>query len=73
MKKICEYFFIEDSVKFKDEAGDTYELAGSLEVKGIQGTDRRKYFLDLMRLSPRDLNYKDSEDYLCCVLRRELL
>ena len=27
-----------------------------------------------MRLSPRDLNYKDeSDDYLCCVIRPELI
>lgn len=28
-----------------------------MAVKGIKGTDRRNYVLDLMRLSPRDFNY----------------
>jgi protein TIF31 len=47
-------------------------LAGALEVKGILGSDKRKYILDLMRLSPRDLNYQ-GDDNLCCVLRLELV
>ena len=41
-------------------------------MKGILGSDKRKYILDLMRLSPRDINYK-GEDNLCCVFRLELI
>ena len=59
MKKVCEYFSLDDQVQFYDESKKEYTLAGSLEVKGIRGSDRRKYILDLMRLSPRDANYKD--------------
>jgi len=33
------------------------EIAGSPEIKGVRGTDRRKYLIDLMRMLPRDHNY----------------
>jgi septal ring factor EnvC (AmiA/AmiB activator) len=43
-------------------------------MKGLKGTDKRKYLLDFMRLSPRDLNFvSETDDYLCCVLRAEVL
>ena len=47
-------------------------MSGSSEVKGIRGTDKRLYIIDLLRLSPRDLNYPDKEDS-ACVLRLELI
>jgi hypothetical protein len=31
------------------------------------------YLLDLLRLSPRDLNYADDALHQCCVLRPELV
>ena len=34
-------------------------MAACIEVKGILGSDKRMYLLDLLRLSPRDLNYPD--------------
>lgn len=78
MKKICENFLLDDDVKFLDEKGNEISLAGSIEVKGLLGSDRKKYVLDLMRLNPRDLNYvgttpEEKERYLCCVLRTELI
>jgi len=48
-------------------------LAASTEVKGILGTDNRKYLIDLLRLSPRDLNFSDPKKYSTCLLRHELL
>lgn len=33
------------------------QVCGPLEVKGILGSDKRKYLLDLARLSPRDANW----------------
>jgi protein TIF31 len=47
-------------------------MAGGIEVKGILGSDKRMYLLDLLRLSPRDLNYPDNDLHQCCVLRPEL-
>lgn len=41
-------------------------------MKGIRGTDRRKYILDLVRMSPRDANYK-TEDNSGCLIRPELI
>lgn len=73
MKEVCKHFYLDDSIAFKDENGKEHELAASIEVKGIRGTDRRKYMLDLMRLSPRDLNYPDAKEHATCVLRQELI
>jgi hypothetical protein len=49
-------------------------ILASPEVKGIRGSDKKKFLLDLMRLSPRDTNWigQDNE-YLCCVIRPELI
>lgn len=47
-------------------------MAGSCDLKGIIGTDKRKYIIDLLRLSPRDLNYLGEENH-ACVLRYELI
>lgn len=78
MKKICENFFLDDDVHFLDEKQVDVSLAGSIEVKGLLGSDRKKYVLDLMRLNPRDLNYvaenpEDKDNFLCCVIRTELI
>ena len=79
MKKIQEInkiFSIKDTHKFKDLEGKELELASSPDVKGILGGDRRKYVLDIMRLSPRDLNWKKAEseeEYNSCVFRLTLI
>ena len=38
-----------------DKAGKRHELEGSLETKGLLGTDGRKYVLDLYRITPLDI------------------
>ena len=38
-----------------DKEGQKHELEGSVETKGILGTDGRKYVLDLYRLQPLDV------------------
>lgn len=55
-----------------DGKAEKKKIAGSYEIKGILGSDKRKYILDLMRLSPRDYNYMEPKNY-CCVLRPELI
>lgn len=40
-------------------SGTIKAIAGSPEIKGVKGTDRRKYIIDLMRIQPRDANYPD--------------
>jgi protein TIF31 len=63
---------LEDSVECADENGKVWNISGGLEVKGILGSDKRKYVLDTMRLSPRDVNYPGMDNN-CCVLRLELI
>jgi hypothetical protein len=48
--------------KLKTEAGGVVELPSSLEVKGILGTDSRRYALDLFRIFPPDPNYTPLEE-----------
>jgi protein TIF31 len=38
-----------------DSAGKRHELEGSVETKGLLGTDGRKYVLDLYRVTPLDI------------------
>ncbi|RFU27013.1 hypothetical protein B7463_g9332, partial [Scytalidium lignicola] len=38
-----------------DKDGKRYELEGSIETKGLLGTDGRKYVLDLYRITPLDI------------------
>jgi protein TIF31 len=54
MVQVCSKLNIDSNVEFIDEKGEKKQVAGSYEIKGILGSDKRKYILDLMRLSPRD-------------------
>lgn len=49
MKKVCEQLNIK-VVRVIDGEGKEVEIAGSLEVKGIKGTDKRNYLVDLQGL-----------------------
>lgn len=52
--------------------GKIVEIAGSTEVKGIRGADKRAYLVDLQGFTPRDANYL-GDDYHTCLVRPELL
>lgn len=71
MKKVCENLNIKVN-KIIDGSGKEVEIAGSVEVKGIKGTDKRNYLVDLQGLTPRDANYQGDE-FHTCLLRPELL
>ncbi len=43
-----------------DKEGKKHELEGSVETKGLLGTDGRKYILDLYRLTPLDILWLDA-------------
>lgn len=58
--------------KVIDGSGKEVEIAGSVEVKGIKGTDKRNYLVDLQGMTPRDHNYL-GEEFHTCLLRPELL
>eukprot|EP00271_Cylindrocystis_brebissonii_P000725 TRINITY_DN10955_c0_g1_i1.p1 TRINITY_DN10955_c0_g1~~TRINITY_DN10955_c0_g1_i1.p1 ORF type:complete len:1987 (+),score=538.25 TRINITY_DN10955_c0_g1_i1:283-6243(+) len=60
----------EHEVKDGEEA--VVKLAIPVESKGILGSDDRRYLLDLVRLTPRDANYKGQGSRLCAI-RPELL
>ncbi|KAK7207744.1 putative eukaryotic translation initiation factor 3 subunit CLU1/TIF31 [Myxozyma melibiosi] len=44
-----------------DQDGKPFELATSLENKGLMGTDGRKYIIDLYRITPLDIEFLESE------------
>ena len=71
MKKVCEKMNIQVN-KVIDSEEKEVEIAGCVEIKGIRGTDKRCYFVDLQGLLPRDANYL-GEDYHTCCMRQELL
>lgn len=47
--------------QIKDDAGKSYEFYASAEVKGLRGTDGRRYFLDLPRLAPVDVEWLEND------------
>ncbi|KAI5283352.1 Intracellular distribution of mitochondria, partial [Ascosphaera aggregata] len=62
-----------------DKDGKRHELEGSVETKGLLGTDGRKYVLDLYRITPLDVHWAEDteghEEYphKMAVLRLELI
>ncbi|KAG8534189.1 uncharacterized protein KY384_001033 [Bacidia gigantensis] len=72
-----------------DRDGKRHDLEGSVETKGLLGTDGRKYILDLYRLTPLDISWlethhvqtfdkksiseKDSYPHRMAILRPELI
>jgi hypothetical protein len=73
MKKVCQLVGLNISSIKEIETGIIKEIAGSPEIKGVRGIDKRKYIIDLMRVHPRDANYSDKIDFSSCVVREELL
>ncbi|EFX05380.1 eukaryotic translation initiation factor 3 subunit clu1 [Grosmannia clavigera kw1407] len=47
-----------------DKDGRRVELEGSVETKGLIGTDGRKYVLDLYRITPLDVAWQEESDGL---------
>lgn len=62
-----------------DKDGKRHELEGSVETKGLLGTDGRKYVLDLYRISPLDVLWTEDAEghepypHKMAVLRLELV
>jgi protein TIF31 len=42
-----------------DKTGKRHDLEGSIETKGLLGTDGRKYVLDLYRITPLDISWME--------------
>ena len=65
-----------EEIKNKQISGLKKEIIGingSPEVKGIIAGDGRKYLMELLRISPRDLNFDDQQEHQSCVIRSELI
>ncbi|KKZ67794.1 protein TIF31 [[Emmonsia] crescens] len=62
-----------------DKEGKRHDLEGSVETKGLLGTDGRKYVLDLYRITPLDVAWSEDAEghepypHRMCVLRLELV
>jgi len=76
MGRICNALWLAKNNKFEFKENDKKKeviLHGSSEVKGIEAGDGRTYIMDLLRISPRDVNFKDQVEHQSCVLRPELI
>ncbi|KAJ1970300.1 Intracellular distribution of mitochondria [Dispira parvispora] len=58
--KVAEFLHIDQNT-VQDAQGDRHTLHGSIETKGITGSDGRNYLLDLFRLNPVDIEFQESE------------
>ena len=72
MLKLAESLNIKTNAVTDPTDGKVVEIAGSVELKGIRGSDKRAYVVDLQGLTPRDANYLGDENHTALV-RPELL
>ena len=72
MLKVADALNIKVNKVVDASDGSIVEIAGSVEVKGIRGADKRAYIVDLQGLTPRDANYL-GEDNHTCLVRPELV
>jgi protein TIF31 len=70
-KAVAERMHLSES-KVVDAQGQAFDIALGYDVKGLLGSDCRKYFLENARIVPRDSNRLGEENVLCLV-RPELL
>lgn len=71
MTKVADNMNIQTN-KVKDGEDKEVEIAGCVEIKGIRGTDKRRYIVDLQGMTPRDANWPGDENHTC-LLRQELM
>eukprot|EP00466_Bigelowiella_natans_P004222 jgi/Bigna1/69564/fgenesh1_pg.9_\ len=72
MQKAAEKLHIKEHTLI-DKDGSNVTLASAIETKGIIGSDRRHYVLDLTRVFPRDANFPDYKQHPTALLRPELI
>lgn len=72
MLKVAEALNIKVNKVIDQSNGASIEIAGSTEIKGIKGSDKRNYIVDLQGLVPRDANYI-GDDFHTCLVRPELI
>lgn len=71
MKQVAEKMNLQVN-KIIDGSENEVEIAGCVEIKGIRGTDKRCYIVDLQGMTPRDANYLGEENHTC-LIRQELM
>jgi protein TIF31 len=57
MIQIAEKLHLDDNIHVLDGKGIKKRVAISPDIKGIMGSNNKRYILDLLRMSPRDMNY----------------
>jgi protein TIF31 len=67
MKKVAAKLGVQVN-KIHDASGKAVEIAGCVEIKGIRGTDKRCYIVDLQGMTPRDANFL-GDDFHTCLIR----
>ena len=72
MLKVAQSLSLKVNKVIDQTNGTSVEIAGSSEVKGLKGSDKRNYVVDLQGLVPRDANYI-GEDFHTCLVRPELV
>ena len=72
MLKVADSLSIKVNKVIDPSNGKSIEIAGSVDVKGIEGSDKRNYVVDLQGLMPRDANFK-GDDFHSCLVRPELV
>jgi protein TIF31 len=72
MLKLAEALKIKTNPVTDPTDGKVVEIAGSVELKGIRGSDKRAYVVDLQGLTPRDANFLGEANHTALV-RPELL
>ena len=71
MKVVADRLLIRPR-QLKGKDGEFVEFAGPADIKGIEGTDKRKYVLDLAHIFPRDPLFPDTTNH-AYILRAELI
>jgi protein TIF31 len=66
MKQVADKMNLQVN-KIIDGSDQEVEIAGCVEIKGIRGTDKRCYIVDLQGMTPRDANYLGDENHTCLV------
>jgi protein TIF31 len=61
MKKVADGFRLAEHEVKAGENGETVKVWSSVEVKGLVGTDGRKYILDAFRLAPVDVEFLEKD------------
>ena len=72
MVEVAKALSIKVSTVVNPANGNHVEIAGSIDIKGIRGSDKRRYVVDMNGLTPRDVNYLGDE-FSCCLVRHELI